>query len=61
MGKIHVVTCEKGAEKVVQRIMLGEPIIGLACTGVAVGPKGNVAMMRQLFVLYVCTYWLGYF
>ncbi|KAL8616652.1 hypothetical protein ACOMHN_031634 [Nucella lapillus] len=45
MGKIHVVTCGKGAEKVVWRITLGEPIIGLACTGVAVGPKGQLSLV----------------
>ncbi|KAK7115964.1 piRNA biogenesis protein EXD1-like [Littorina saxatilis] len=45
MGKIHLVTCEAGAEKVVKHIMLGEPIIGLACTGVNVGPKGQLSLV----------------
>ena len=46
MGKIQVVTCQKGAEKAVQHIMLGNPVIGLACTGVRVGPKGSYLLVR---------------
>ena len=46
MGKIHLVTCKKGAENAVQHIMLGEPIVGLACTGVTVGPKGMCMLVK---------------
>ncbi|KAK7482619.1 hypothetical protein BaRGS_00026118 [Batillaria attramentaria] len=45
MGKIHLVVCSSGAEGAVQRIMLGEPVIGLASTGVNVGPKGKLSLI----------------
>ncbi|XP_076443432.1 piRNA biogenesis protein EXD1-like isoform X2 [Babylonia areolata] len=45
MGKMHVVTSGQGAERAVQHIMLGEPVIGLACTGVSLGPKGQLSLV----------------
>ena len=41
MGKIQIVSNERCAEKAVKHIMLGEPVVGLACCAVNLGVKGN--------------------
>lgn len=41
MGKIHVVSCNDGAQCAAKKVLLGaQPLVGVACTGINVGPQG---------------------
>lgn len=41
MGKIHVVSCDDGAQCAAKKVLIGaQPLVGVACTGINVGPQG---------------------